>query len=237
MEFPIPSTFIYLIRTNIMQSEILKIIVADDSPTFRKGIISYLEQQPEFKVTHQVSNGKSLLSVIGDNKPDVILLDIKMPEMDGIECTKYIKKRYPDIKIIIISNYGELVFIRELTKTENGADAYLLKNVEKEEIIFAIKKVCKNGQYLCDEIRDKLETIQNFDDLLSPQEFQTLYYFWNGLTAEQIAVKVYRSKHAVDARFKSIYAKTACNNQRELMRYIVERNLNDVFKYEFQEDA
>lgn len=218
----------------MMSTNNTKIIIADDSPTFREGIKSYLDNSPGFEVTHEVSNGRALLSVINDKETDVVLLDIKMPEMDGVECTKYIRKRYPDIKILIISNYGELVFIRELTQEGSGAHGYLLKNVEKEEIVFAIKKVLKNRVYLCDDIREKLDQLEEFDDLFSPQELQTLYYFWEGLTSEQIATKVYRSKHAVDARFKSIYAKSECNNQRELMRYIVENKLDELFKYQFE---
>ncbi len=213
----------------------IRIIIADDSPTFRAGIKTYIDGHPDFEVVHQVSNGRSLLSVVNEKEVDVILMDIKMPEKDGVECTRYIRKHYPSIKIIIISNYGELVFIRELTREKSGAHGYLLKNVEKEEIVFAIKKVYKHGQYLCDEIRDKLGALEKFDEAFSPQEIQTLYYFWDGLTSEQIAKKVFRSKHAVDARFKSIYAKTNCSNQRELMRYIVENNMNELFKYQFEE--
>ena len=216
-----------------MGNDQLSIIIADDSPTFRAGIISYLNQHDEFNVVGEVSNGKSLLASIGNTNVDAVLLDIKMPEKDGVECTKYIRQHYPDIKVLILSNYGELVFIRELTKEENGAHGYLLKNVEKEEIVFALKKISKDGKYICDEVRDKISALDKFDKKFSPQELQTLYYFWNGLTSEQIAKKVYRSKHAVDARFKSIYAETKCNKQRELMRYMVENNLNEMFKYEF----
>jgi len=215
----------------------IRLVIADDSPTFREGIKSYLENTPGLEVINQVSNGRSLLSSLKEEEVDLVLLDIKMPEIDGVECTKEIRKRFPSIKIIIISNYGELVFIRELTQEKLGAHGYLLKNVEKEEIVFAIKKVYKQGHYLCDEIRDKLQSLEQFDDLFSPNELQTLYYFWNGLTSEQIAEKVYRSKHAVDARFKNIYGKTECANQRELMRYIVEKNLNEVFKYQFEEEV
>ena len=216
-----------------MISNPIKVVIADDSPTFRQGVVSYLNALDEFNVTLEVSNGQSLLAQINEEVADVVLMDIKMPEKDGIECTKYIRAHYPSIKVLIFSNYGELVFIRELTKDEDGAHGYLLKNVQKDEVSFAIKKIHNNGKYICDEVRDKLSALQKFDTRFSPQELQTLYYFWNGLTSEQIAQKVYRSKHAVDARFKSIYAETKCGNQRELMRYIVENNLNEMFKYEF----
>tara|TARA_B100000497_G_C7695081_1_gene424205 strand:- start:2382 stop:3044 length:663 start_codon:yes stop_codon:yes gene_type:complete len=220
-----------------MEGKPIKLIIADDSPTFREGIISYLNQHEGFEVTKQVSNGRSLLAEIKEEEVDLVLLDIKMPEMDGIECSKFIRQNYPSIKILILSNYGELVFIRELTKADHGAHGYLLKNVEKEEIVFAIKKIYKDGKYICDEVRDKISALEKFDKTFSPQELQTLYYFWNGLTSEQIAKKVFRSKHAVDARFKSIYAETKCSNQRELMRYIVENNLNEMFKYEFETEG
>ena len=214
-----------------MSSIPIKVIIADDSPTFREGINSHLKKTDGFEVVHQVSNGKSLLSLLKESEVDVVLLDIKMPEMDGIECTHFIRSRLPKIKILIISNYGELVFIRELVNEQTGAHGYLLKNVEKDEIVFAIKRVIKGKQYLCDEIRDKMDALEEFEELFSPQEFKTLHYFWNGLTSEQIAKKVFRTKHAVDARFKSIYAKTSCDNQRELMRYIVENGLAELFKY------
>jgi len=209
----------------------IKVMIADDSPTFREGIKSYLDTIEGFQVAGQVGNGRSLLSVLNETEYDAVLMDIKMPEKDGIECTQYIRKRLPKIKILVISNYGELVFIRELVKGSTGAHGYLLKNVEKDEIVFALKKVMSGKQYLCDEIRDQMDALEEFEDLFSPQELKTLFYFWNGLTSEQIAKKVFRSKHAVDARFKSIYAKTGCDNQRELMRYIVEQGLSNLFKY------
>jgi len=209
----------------------IKVMIADDSPTFREGIKSYLDTIEGFQVAGQVGNGRSLLSVLNETEYDAVLMDIKMPEKDGIECTQYIRKRLPKIKILVISNYGELVFIRELVKGATGAHGYLLKNVEKDEIVFALKKVMSGKQYLCDEIRDQMDALEEFEDLFSPQELKTLFYFWNGLTSEQIAKKVFRSKHAVDARFKSIYAKTGCDNQRELMRYIVEQGLSNLFKY------
>lgn len=216
-----------------MENTPIKILIADDSPAFRQGLVTYFDQYDNLHVTKQVSNGRSLLAELQEDEVDVILMDIKMPEKDGVECSKYVRQHYPSIKILILSNYGELVFIRELTKDGVGAHGYLLKNVEKEEIVFAINKIYKNGHYLCDEIRDKLSALDKFDSKFSPQEIQTLYYFWNGLTSAEISKKVFRSKHAVDARFKSIYAETKCSNQRELMRYIVENNLNEMFKYEF----
>lgn len=214
----------------------IKVIIADDSPTFREGIRSHLEQIDNIEVVHQVSNGKSLLSVVTE-EVDVVLMDIKMPEMDGIECTQYLRQRLPAVKVLVISNYGELVFIRELVNETTGAHGFLLKNVEKDEIVFAIKKVMNGRQYLCDDIRDKMEALDAFEEQFSPQELKTLFYFWDGLTSEQIAKKVFRTKHAVDARFKSIYAKTGCDNQRELMRYIVENGLSDLFKYLPDEEA
>src|SRR5215831_19507589 len=123
----------------------IKYAIAEDHPTFRKGIIATLADNPEFKLVLEAENGKELLDGLAKNKPDVILLDIKMPEMDGIEATSQIRKMNEDVKIIIISMFDDDKYVIHLM--EIGANGYLLKNAEPEEIKTAIFTAYENGYY------------------------------------------------------------------------------------------
>src|SRR5438552_18855289 len=110
----------------------IKYAIADDHKLFRKGIIAVLEDSPGFKLVLEAQNGRDLLNNFNKAKPDIILLDLRMPEMDGIETTVEIRKQNEDVKIIIISMLDDEKYVIHLM--EIGANGYLLKNAEPEEI-------------------------------------------------------------------------------------------------------
>src|SRR4051812_20035524 len=121
----------------------IKLLIADDHQLFIDGLRSLLERNPEIKIIGEATNGLKVIESISKNEPDVILLDINMPEMNGIETTAFIRKKYPKIKIIILSMYKTKGFINGLIRT--GASGYILKNTGNAELIEAIQTVSAGG--------------------------------------------------------------------------------------------
>src|ERR1700749_88573 len=123
----------------------IKLAIADDNKIFRNGLKATLEDCPDFELLIEASNGKELIGQLATHTPDVILMDIKMPEMDGMQTTAHIHQHFKDIKVLALSMHNEDKYIVDMMKA--GASGYLLKNAEPEEIIDAISTVYNKGFY------------------------------------------------------------------------------------------
>jgi len=132
----------------------IKIILADDHEIFRDGFAGLLKKQDEIQLIGEASDGKDLIALTGKLKPDVILTDIKMPNMDGIEATKILTHKFPQIYVIALSMFNDDNLVIDMM--EAGARGYLLKNAHKTEIIEAIKAVHKQEMYYCKQTSNKL---------------------------------------------------------------------------------
>ncbi|MBI5371605.1 MAG: response regulator transcription factor [Sphingobacteriales bacterium] len=117
----------------------IKIAIADDYSVYREGLNVTLSSDDRLQVIMEADNGKDLLQKMEQELPDLILMDYKMPEMDGLEATRIIRKKYPGVKVLVISMYQDEKFVRLLK--ENGADGYLLKDAEPEAILAAIHQL------------------------------------------------------------------------------------------------
>jgi DNA-binding NarL/FixJ family response regulator len=123
----------------------LTVAIVDDHPLFRKGFKNLLENIPEINTVIEASNGVEMLEILQSTKPDIVLTDIKMPEMDGKELTDFIKKHYPEIKVIVVSMFDDEDIIIDVVK--RGANAFLSKQSTPEEVNNAIKSVLQNDYY------------------------------------------------------------------------------------------
>ena len=123
----------------------IKLAIADDHKIFRNGLKATLEDCEDFDLILEASNGKQLTGMLTEVTPDVVLMDIKMPEMDGIQTTAWIKQRYPNVKVLALSMFNEDKYIVDMMRA--GASGYLLKNAEPEEIIEAISTVNQKDYY------------------------------------------------------------------------------------------
>ena len=133
--------------------EKIKIIIADDHTMFLQGIVSLLENEDNIAILGKAENGKGVFKIMENSIPNIILLDISMPEMDGIEVTKIIKQKHPAVKILIVSTHSNTQMIAKLIRM--GVDGYLLKNAEKQELLHAICTIHKGGSYFCKEVEEK----------------------------------------------------------------------------------
>lgn len=132
----------------------IKILIADDQELIRHSLQIILDVEPELQVIDAVQNGKEVIRSIRKEKPDVILMDIRMPEMDGVVCTQIIKENYPDIKIIVLTTFDDDEYIFNALKY--GASGYLLKGISTRELVDAIHKVYQGTAMINEDIASKV---------------------------------------------------------------------------------
>ncbi|CAM3922405.1 MULTISPECIES: response regulator transcription factor [Flavobacterium] len=212
--------------------ETTKIIIADDHNMFLEGIASLLSNSDDVEIVGKASNGKEALSLLEKTKTDIIVLDISMPQMDGIEVAKYIKKKYPDLKTLILSTHSNSHMIAKLIRI--GIDGYLLKNAEKDELLYAIKKIKSGSTYYSKEVTEihneyESNLKQNLATTteLSNREKEILILIAQQLTAAEIAEKTFISLNTVNTHKRNLLSKLNVKNTAGLVKYAIELGLLD----------
>ena len=212
---------------------IIKYAIADDHKIFRQGLRYALADDHKLKLVGEADSGVSLIQLIEKQKPDVVLLDLKMPEMDGIETTKKIHAAYPDVKILMLTTYDDEHFILHLL--ELGANGYLLKNSEPDEIKKAIHSVYENDYYfnrLVSNTMLKTITRKNKLDIklkdaikLSEREVEVLKLICQEQTTAEIAAKIYLSPRTVEGIRTSLIEKIGVKNTAGLVLYAIKNGI------------
>jgi DNA-binding NarL/FixJ family response regulator len=209
-----------------------KIIIADDHNMFLEGLISLLRNVPDIVVVAKASNGKELIELLDENPADIVVLDISMPEMDGVEVTKIIRKKYPHLKILILSTHSNSQIIAKLIRL--GANGYLLKNAEKDELLYAIKKINSDENYFSQEVtaiykefESNLKNNLSSTTELSNREKEILILIAKQLTAAEIAEKTFISLNTVNTHKRNLLSKLNVKNTAGLVKYAIELGLLD----------
>jgi DNA-binding NarL/FixJ family response regulator len=215
--------------------EQIKIGIADDHKIFRKGVILSLRQYTNLSFIIEADNGDEMIEKLASEKPDVILLDLRMPGKDGIEATKEISKKYPDIRILILTMYEDERFVSHLM--ENGANGYLLKNAEPAEIKKAIMEVMVKGFYLNNFVNrillkkssNKTKAIPslNSEVVLSDKEKEVIQLLCREYTASEIATKMDISARTVESIKDRLMERFGTKNTAGLVFFAVKNNLID----------
>ncbi len=206
--------------------DIIKILTVDDHEIFRKGLNLILNQMDKIEVIGEASNGKEFLNLLNSHKPDIVFMDIRMPVMDGIEATKLAISKYPDIKIIAISMFGEEEYLENMIKS--GAKGFLMKNINREEIEYAIMQVVAGNNYYSSQLlpyftqkfintSNKSENETHF----TKRELEILKLITKGLSSKEIASKLYISKRTVDGHKANMILKTGSKNVIDLLIYAI----------------
>ena len=217
----------------------INIAIADDEELFRKGMRFLLERETNFNITYEAENGKKLIGFISTTKevPDIILMDLKMPEMNGIEATKFIHKAHPDIKIIALTSYGGKSFITNMIDV--GASSYLLKNTSPKIVIRTINKVHEKGFYYDEKVLKIIheniisssgKRIKNDLDkkLLSKREIEVLELICEQFTTLEIADKLCISSRTVEGHRINLLLKTQSKNVAGLVIYGIQKKLIEI---------
>ncbi len=213
----------------------IKITIADDYKIFREGLKVGLAADPNFQVIGEADNGEDLMKILEGSLPDVILMDLKMPMMDGMEATKQVRKKYPTVKVLVVSMYEDDKFIIHLM--ENGANGYLLKNAEPEEIRRSIYAVHENGYYFNDlvnkallkklVIKNNLKPSFNQNIDLSEREMEVLKLICEEKTAAEIAKQIFLSPRSVEGIRQRLIEKVGVRNTAGLVMFAVKNGMVD----------
>ncbi|PVZ71517.1 response regulator transcription factor [Pelagibaculum spongiae] len=208
-----------------------KILLVDDHPLVRDGIRARLEANPGLEVIGEAENGLKALELAEEIRPDLVLMDISMPVMNGLEATKEFRQRFPDIKVLILSMHDHKEYILKILQA--GASGYLLKEVSSTEMIQAIETVCRGGSYFSPGASDSL--FNHFDpssnqnaELLTPREKTVLANLSEGKTNKEIARKLNISVRTVETHRQNIKSKLGIQTAAGLTRYAIENNLVDL---------
>lgn len=208
----------------------IRVAATDDHTMVLRGIETMLKNSTEVTVIATYSNCKETLDGIKKDVPNVLLLDINLPDGSGIEFCKTLHKDYPDLHIIALTNFNETAFVKNIIR--NGAKGYLLKNTDKQELETAIKKVYKGEQYLQKSIQQKLlnESIGNatrkpFIPKLTRREKEILTLIVGEFTTNEIAEKLFISIKTVETHRSHLIQKLEVRNTVGLVRIAIEKGL------------
>ncbi|MFV0290396.1 MAG: response regulator [Mangrovibacterium sp.] len=217
-----------------MESKKIKVILVDDHTLFRNGLRILLDASGMCDVVGEASNGQEFLSLLTKTTPDVVLLDIEMPVMDGMEAARKSLELYPDLRIITLSMYGEEYYYYGMV--DAGVKGFLLKNSDITNVMEAIDAVNSGLNYFSSELLDNL--VKNFKtkpdrhvkemDLLSSREVEILVLICRGLSNQEIADELYISKRTVDKHRANILEKSECKNTAQLVVYAIKNKLVEV---------
>lgn len=205
------------------------LLLVDDQSIFLDGIESLLERLPEVRVVGKAHNGQDAVRLSAELQPDVVLMDINMPHMDGIEANKRIRKASPATRVIVLSMYGHREFVLELL--DSGVGGYLLKTTGKNELAEAILTVARGGQYIAKELRDLAATRDKHTDrdgelnygALTKREVEVVKLIMQERTTQEIADQLFLSSATVETHRRNIMHKLDVRNTAGLVKYAMER--------------
>ena len=213
----------------------VKIILADDHRIMREGLRALLEQQSGMEIIAEAEDGRTTVDLAHELKPDVVVIDISMPDLNGIDATRQIISASPHIKVIALSMHSDRKFVREMLSA--GASGYLLKDSAFEELGTALAAVLNNQTYLSPKIadtvvRDYLGKIDTTESRTSPslthREREVLQLLAEGRTTKEIASKLCVSIKTIETHRKQIMEKVGLNSVAELTKYAIREGLTSL---------
>ncbi len=210
----------------------IRTLIADDHIMFIDGLKVLLKQDENIEVIAEALNGGAAYDIICKQQLDLLITDISMPGMNGIELTKKVKQNFPQVKILVVTMYNEREIVSEILMAE--ADGYVLKNADRKEFLKAINKIADDGTYFQNEVLSimlekvkKEKTQGNELKNLSEREIEVLKLIMYEYSSEQIAEKLFISKNTVDSHRKNILEKTQIKTLVGLCKFAFRNNLVD----------
>ncbi|MEH7451021.1 response regulator transcription factor [Gottfriedia acidiceleris] len=211
----------------------IKILIADDHHVVRRGLIFFLNTQDDIEVIGEASNGEEALSLVKELRPDIVLMDLAMPVLDGIEATKRIKIEGLAVKVMILTSFYDQDHI--LPAIEAGAAGYYLKDSDPDELVSAIRKIhdgekqfhSKVTTQLVSALTGKIETKndESFQDKLTKREMDVLKEITRGKSNKEIAASLFITEKTVKTHVSNILAKTQLQDRTQLALYAVRNGI------------
>ena len=211
----------------------IRILVADDHTVIRRGIVGLLNAQPDMDVIDEAGNGREAVAKAEAASPDVVLLDVAMPDLNGLGATRMIKAQSPGVQVLILTMHDRADYLFQALRA--GASGYVLKGADTEDLLTAVRSVARGGVYLFPPVAKELlndylrrvqagEDVANYDGL-TDREREILQLIAEGKTATQIAEDLSISPHTVQSHRDSIMTKLDLHNRAALIRYAIRRGL------------
>jgi len=210
----------------------IKVLLVDDHAIIREGLRSLLEKQPEMEVIADTDDGRKAVELVRELLPDIVIMDITMPGLNGIEATRQITAEFPDVKVIALSIHSKRRFVADMLSA--GATGYILKECLFDELVQAIKAVAAGGRYLSPRITDVVvsdyvkrlsATTESPFEALKTREREVLQLVAEGKSTKQIALELHVSTKTIEANRRQIMEKLNIHSVAELTKYAVREGL------------
>lgn len=208
------------------------ILLVDDHRMMREGLRLVLDQESEFKVAGEAANGRDAVVLAEQLKPDIVIMDIGMPDLNGIDATREIRRISPTSRIVALSTYSDKRYV--LGMLEAGASGYVLKNAAAEELVHAIQQIVRGQKYLSPELTSTVVNVYlqrmltatpPVGQILSPRERETLQLLAEGKTSKEIAAQLFISVKTVDMHRQNLMNKLGLRSVAELTKYAIREGL------------
>lgn len=209
----------------------ISVLVADDHSIVREGLRHLIEGEEDIDICGEAADGEEVLAQVATHRPDVVILDIGMPQATGLETLEKIRAKHPDVRTILLSVHADPPMIQNAVAL--GVDGYLLKNARPGEILAAIRAVTRGGSYfsppiareIVAQIREPRPASEQPFSTLSSREREVLHLIADGLSAKEIGVRLAISSKTVEAHRTSLMRKVGVRKATELVRYAVRHGL------------
>jgi two-component system response regulator NreC len=211
----------------------IRVLIADDHGVMRAGLRAMLEIEPAIEVLGEAANGEEAIRLAGELHPEIVLLDIGLPGIDGIEATRRMKKMYPNIQVLILSVYEDQSILQGAIRA--GASGYVIKRAAGEELIQAIQAVSQGYMYihpaitrlLINDLTPSVDRKSPALETLTPRELEVMGYIIRGFTNRQIAESLFISMRTVEGHRASLLAKLGLKNRVELVEFAEKYGLKE----------
>ncbi|CAN1601519.1 response regulator transcription factor [Pseudomonas sp. B21-028] len=201
----------------------IRVALVDDHSLVRDGIRALLSVMPQLDVVGEAENGAQAIEMVGRCQPDLLLMDIGLKDMNGLELTRRLGKQYPSLKILVLSMYDNHEYVSESVRS--GASGYVLKNAPSREIIAAIEAIIGGGTFYSAEIAQRLAAAPSTDDELTPRERQVLLKMVQGLNNKEMARELDISVRTVETHRLSIRRKLNIDKPAALAKYAIDHGI------------
>jgi DNA-binding NarL/FixJ family response regulator len=208
-----------------MANKKYRVIIADDHSLFRQGLKLILMELEDIEVVADVPNGKELIEIAGILVPDLVIMDINMPYLNGIEASRILAKDHPEIKMLVVSMYGDEQYYNSVI--ENGVKGFILKDADNSELKNAVRDILNGKTYFSQELLLRLirsrKSPPNIN--LTAREQEILELICQGLGTAEISTKLFLSDRTVENHKANLFSKTGCKNSLSLVIYAIKNNL------------
>jgi two-component system NarL family response regulator len=213
----------------------LKVLIADDHEIVREGLVALLDMADDINVVGEATDGREAIDMTKQLRPDIVLMDIRMAKLDGVQATREIKAKFPNVHVIALTNYDDDEYVFDCLRY--GASGYLLKDVGSEDLVKAIKSAAQGESLVDPSVLSKVLTQfrhmaqdgpDHTDDKLSPREQEVMVALTGGLSNKEIAKKLYITEKTVKAHFSSIYRKLNVTSRSQAIIDAVKSGLVDL---------